>query len=101
MISGAFARNGLAARIGLAIVAAVAAIQVLVTLVFVLNPLTFPPFYSARWLSGAVVEIIRNAMSGERPPTDALANLQNAAGPHRSHRSVAAARLGPRNLPGH
>ncbi len=77
MISGALARNGLAARIGLAIVAAVAAIQVLVTLVFVLNPLTFPPLYSARWLSGAVVEIIRNAMSGEPPPTDALTNLQD------------------------
>ena len=41
MISRAFARHGLAARIGAAIVAAVIAIQVLVTLVFVLNSRTF------------------------------------------------------------
>ena len=73
----AFARLGLAARIGAAIVAAVAAIQVLVTLVFVLNPPNFHPFYSARWLSGAVT-IIRNAMSGEAQLTSALGNLQNA-----------------------
>ena len=65
MIGRAFARLGLAARIGAAIVAAVIAIQVLVTLVFVLNPPSLHPFYSARWLSGAVAEIIKNTMSGE------------------------------------
>ena len=80
MISGAFARLGMAARIGFAIVASVAAVQVLVTLVFVLNPSGLPPFYSARWLSGAVVEIVTNAKSGETEPTSALANLQNAEG---------------------
>jgi signal transduction histidine kinase len=74
----AFARLGLAARIGAAIVAAVAAIQVLVTLVFVLNPPNFHPFYSARWLSDAAVTIIRNATSGEAQLTNALGNLQNA-----------------------
>ena len=66
MISNAFARLGLAARIGVAIGAAVAAIQALVTLVFVLNPPSLHPFYSARWLSGAVAEIIRNAETVER-----------------------------------
>ena len=48
------------------------------TLVFVLNPPSFHPFYSARWLSGAVAEIIRNAMSGEAQPASGLGNLQNA-----------------------
>ena len=78
MIGRAFARLGLAARIGAAIVAAVIAIQVLVTLVFVLNPPSLHPFYSARWLSGAVAEIIKNTMAGEAPPASALGNLQNA-----------------------
>ncbi len=68
----AFARLGLAARIGAAIFAAVAAIQVLVTLVFVMNPPNFHPFYSARWLSDAAVTIIRNATSGEAQLTSAL-----------------------------
>ncbi len=80
MISGAFARLGLAARIGIAIVASVAAVQILVTLVFVLRPSGFPPFYSARWLSGAVAEIVTNARSGETEPTSGLGNLQNAEG---------------------
>ena len=80
MISGAFARLGMAARIGIAIVASVAAVQVLVTLVFVLRPSGLPPFYSARWLSGAVAEIVTNARSGETEPTGALGNLQNAEG---------------------
>jgi signal transduction histidine kinase len=71
-------RLGLAARIGAAIVAAVAAIQVLVTLVFVLNPPNFHPFYSARWLSDAAVTIIGNATSGEAQLTSALGNLPNA-----------------------
>jgi signal transduction histidine kinase len=71
-------RLGLAARIGAAIVAAVAAIQVLVTLVFVMNPPNFHPFYSARWLSDAAVTIIRNATSGEAQLTSALGNLPNA-----------------------
>jgi signal transduction histidine kinase len=73
----AFARLGLAARIGAAIVAAVAAIQVLVTLVFVMNPPNFHPFYSARWLSAAAVEIIKNSRSGETEPASALGNIQN------------------------
>lgn len=68
----ALARLGLAARIGAAIVAAVAAIQVLVTLVFVLNPPNFHPFYSARWLSSAAVNIIKNSTSGETELTTAL-----------------------------
>lgn len=67
MIGRAFARLGLAARIGAAIVAAVIAIQVLVTLVFVLNPPSLHPFYSARWLSGAVAEVIKNTMAGAAP----------------------------------
>ena len=70
MISGAFARLGMAARIGIAIVASVAAVQVLVTLVFVLHPSGLPPFYSARWLSGAVAEIVTNARSGETEPSE-------------------------------
>ena len=74
----AIARLGLAARIGAAIVAAVAAIQVLVTLVFVLNSPNFHPFYSARWLSSAAVKIIKNSTSGEPELTSALGNLQNA-----------------------
>ena len=78
MIGRAFARLGLAERIGAAIVVAVIAIQVLVTLVFVLNPPSLHPFYSARWLSGAVAEIIKNTMSGKAPPASALGNLQNA-----------------------
>ena len=77
MISRAFARLGLAARIGAAIVAAVIAIQVLVTLVFVLNSPSLHPFYSARWLSAEVAEIIKNAMEAEAPPASALGNLQN------------------------
>ena len=48
------------------------------TLVFVLNPPNFHPFYSARWLSGAVAEIIRNAKSGETEPASGLGDLQNA-----------------------
>ena len=78
MISNAFARLGLAARIGVAIGAAVAAIQALVTLVFVLNPPSLHPFYSARWLSGAVAEIIRNAETGETQPASGSGNLQRA-----------------------
>ena len=78
MIGRAFARLGLAARIGAAIVAAVIAIQVLVTLVFVLNPPSLHPFYSARWLSGAVAEVIKNTMAGAAPSATALGNLQNA-----------------------
>jgi signal transduction histidine kinase len=78
VISRAFARLGLAARIGAAIVAAVIAIQVLVTLVFVLNSPSLHPFYSARWLSAEVAEIIKNAMEAEAPPASALGNLQNA-----------------------
>jgi signal transduction histidine kinase len=74
----AFARLGLAARIGVAVVAAVAAIQVLVTLVFVMNPPNFHPFYSARWLSSAAVKIIKNSTSGETEQTSALGDLQNA-----------------------
>jgi signal transduction histidine kinase len=78
VIGGAFAqRLGLAARIGLAIIAAVVAIQVLVTLVFLLNPPPFPPFYSARWLSGAVAEIVRHAKSGEAEPGGDTANVED------------------------
>ena len=48
MIKGLLGRLGLAARIGAAIAAAVIAIQVLVTLVFLTHPPNFHPFYSAR-----------------------------------------------------
>ena len=78
MIKQAFARLGLAGRIGAAIFAAVAAIQVLVTLVFVLNPPNFHPFYSARWLSNAAVTIIKTTSSGEPELASALADLQDA-----------------------
>ena len=71
-------RLGLAARIGAAILAAVVAIQVLVALVFILNPPNFHPFYSARWLSDAAVTIIKNATLGEAQLTSALGNLPNA-----------------------
>ena len=74
----AFARLGLAARIGAAIFAAVAAIQVLVALVFILNPPNFHPFYSARWLSDAAATIIRSSASGETELASALGNLENA-----------------------
>ena len=73
----AIARLGLATRIGAAIAVAVAAIQALVTLVFVLNPPNVHAFYSARWLSGVVAEVIRNSASGETAPATALANLEN------------------------
>jgi signal transduction histidine kinase len=78
VIKGLIARLGLAARIGAAMAAAVIAIQILVTLVFVLNPTSFHPFYSARWLSGAVVEIIRTSVSGETAPAGGLGGLENA-----------------------
>jgi signal transduction histidine kinase len=78
VIRNAIARLGLAARIGAAIAAAVIAIQILVTLVFVLNPPNFHPFYSARWLSGAVVGIIGHAMSGETDPASALSDPESA-----------------------
>ena len=68
------ARLGLAARIGTAIVAAVVAIQILVTLVFVLRPPTFPPFYSARWLSAVVTDIIRRETTAGADPARALAD---------------------------
>ena len=83
MIGRAFARLGLAARIGAAIVAAVIAIQVLVTLVFVLNPPSLRPFYSARWLSSAVAEIIKNTMAGEAPPAGVLGNCRCRLARHR------------------
>ena len=89
MISKAFARLGLAARIGVAIFAAVAAIQALVTLVFVLNPPSLHPFYSARWMSGAVAEIVRNAATGETQPASGVGNLQSAES-HHWHRLCAA-----------
>jgi hypothetical protein len=66
VIKGLIGRFGLATRIGAAIAAAVIAIQVLVTLVFLMHPPNFRPFYSARWLSGSSVEIIKNAMGGRR-----------------------------------
>jgi signal transduction histidine kinase len=78
VIRQAFARFGLAARIGAAIAAAVIAIQILVTLVFVLHPPEFHPFYSARWLSGALAEIIKNATSGETAPMSVSGDAQNA-----------------------
>jgi signal transduction histidine kinase len=78
MITQRIARLGLAARIGAAIVAAVAAIQVLVALVFVLNPPNFHPFYSARWLSDAAVTVIRNAATGGQELATALGDLPNA-----------------------
>ena len=78
MIRQAFARLGLAARIGAAIAAAVIAIQILVTLVFVLHPSEFHPFYSARWLSGALAEIIKNATSGDTAPMSVSGDAQNA-----------------------
>ena len=75
MIKGLIGRLGLAARIGAAIAAAVIAIQVLVTLVFLTHPPNFHPFYSARWLSGSAVEIIKNAMAGATEPSSVLRNL--------------------------
>ncbi len=78
MIKGLLGRLGLAARIGAAIAAAVIAIQVLVTLVFLTHPPNFHPFYSARWLSGSAVEIIKNAMAGATEPSSVLRNLANA-----------------------
>ncbi len=77
MIKGLTGRLGLAARIGAAIAAAVVAIQVLVTLVFLTHPPNFHALYSARWLSGAVTEIIKNAMAGATEPASILANLPN------------------------
>jgi hypothetical protein len=77
VINGLIGRLGLAARIGAAIAAAVIAIQVLVTLVFLMHPPNFHPFYSARWLSGSAVEIIKNAMAGATEPSSALRNLPN------------------------
>jgi signal transduction histidine kinase len=77
VIRQATARLGLAARIGAAIAAAVIAIQILVTLVFVLNPPEFHPFSSARWLSGALAEIIKNSKSGETA-TGVSGGAQNA-----------------------
>lgn len=73
----ALARLGLATRIGAAITAAVVAIQILVTLVFVLHPPNLRPFYSARWLSGAVADIIRNSTSGETAPTGVSSDARN------------------------
>ena len=87
MICRAFSRLGLTARIGIAIVAAIAAIQIFVTLVLVLSPSRFPPFYSARWLSDTVVQIIQDASPG--------AGAQNAA-PLRS-RNVDALSVGVQN----
>jgi signal transduction histidine kinase len=78
VIKGLIGRLGLAARIGAAIAAAVIAIQVLVTLVFLTHPPNFHPFYSARWLSGSAVEIIRNAMAGATEPASVLGNLPSA-----------------------
>ena len=77
MIRAALARLGLAARIGVAIVLAVASIQILVTLVVVLNPSAFPPLYSASWLSGAVVDIVNHAMSGQATQDGAPTNDPN------------------------
>jgi len=77
VIGRAIARLGLAGRIGAAIAGVVVAIQVLVTLVFVLNPPSFHAFYSARWLSGAAVEIIKNAMAGGGEPASASESLPN------------------------
>jgi hypothetical protein len=96
---GAIARLGLAARIGAAIVAAVAAIQVLVTLVFVLNPPSFHPFYSARWLSGAVVTIIKNSASGETRLASALGDLENAESLAVRFVDAPPSRLGPGEPP--
>ena len=98
VIKTLFARLGLAARIAVAIVAAVVAIQILVTLVFVLNPANFHPFYSARWLSGAVAEIIKNSMSGEEPP-GVLGGLQDAESSCRSPRPCARLPLDPGDPP--
>ncbi|MBV8798146.1 MAG: HAMP domain-containing histidine kinase [Hyphomicrobiales bacterium] len=78
MIRQALARLGLAARIGAAIAAAVIAIQILVTLVFVLHPPQFHPFYSARWLSGALAEIIKNSKSGETAAAGVSGGARNA-----------------------
>jgi signal transduction histidine kinase len=76
VIKRAIARLGLAARIGAAILAAVAAIQVLVALVFVFNPPNFHPFYSARWLSDTVATIIRTS-SGDLELASALGDLKD------------------------
>jgi signal transduction histidine kinase len=97
VINRVLARLGLAARIGVAIAAAVAAIQVLVTLVFVLNPPNLHPFYSARWLSGAVAGIIKTSMTGGPDQAGGLGDLQNADLAVRFDR--APPRLGPGDPP--
>ena len=77
MIGRALGRLGLAARIGAAILAAVIAIQALVTLVFLLHPPSLRPLYSARWLSGEVAKILKNRETAEAAPVGAPAQTQN------------------------
>jgi signal transduction histidine kinase len=99
VIRQAIARLGLAGRIGAAILAAVVAIQVLVTLVFVLNPPNFHPFYSARWLSNAAATIIKTTSSGEPELASALADLQDAETLAVRFVNAPPPRLGPREPP--
>ncbi len=63
MIRAVLGRFGLAARIGLSIAAAVVAIQVLVVAVFMLTPQKLPPLYGAGWLSDAVADLAKPALS--------------------------------------
>jgi hypothetical protein len=63
VIRAVLGRFGLAARIGLSIAATVVAIQVLLVAVFVLTPENTPPLYGAGWLSDAVADLARPALS--------------------------------------
>lgn len=69
MIGAVPGRFGLAARIGLSIAAAVAAIQILVAAVFVLTPTDPLPLYRAGWLSDTIAGLAQTALSA--PSTDA------------------------------
>ncbi len=48
------------------------------TLVFLLNLSALPPFYSARWLSAEVVDIVKRAMSGEAASNGVPTNVRDA-----------------------
>ncbi|MGA7195537.1 sensor histidine kinase [Roseiarcus sp.] len=80
MIRTLFGRFGLAARIGLSIAAAVVAIQVLVVAVFLLTPENRPPLYGALWLSDAVADLARSALSGAATEPDFLERLPRFGG---------------------
>ncbi len=75
MIPGRLRRIGLAARIGLAIAGAVAAIQLLVAAVFLLRPEPPPPLYGARWVADSVAAAAKSLGDPPVREDDALARL--------------------------